>query len=548
MMAAKESKIGFVVAGLLLGILMAAMDNTIVATAMATIVSDLGGFDMFIWVTSAYMVAMMAGTPIFGKLSDMYGRKRFFVFGLGAFLLGSILCGTASSMTELAIYRAIQGLGGGALMPIAFTIMFDLFPPEKRGKMGGLFGAVFGLSSILGPLMGAYITEYLEWRWVFYINLPLGVLSVLFVSVFYRESLTHTKQKIDWLGAFTLVAAVVSLMFALELGGNEYAWDSAVILGLFAAFAVMFAGFIYAESKAADPIISFAMFRKRLFATSNGAALLIGAAFIVATVYIPMYVQGVLGGSATNAGFILTPMMLGSVAGSQLGGFLTTRTSYRNIMLGASVFFLLGLFLLSTLTPETTRAMVTLFMIVTGFGTGFSFSVLSMSAIHEVDMRQRGSATSTNRFMTSLGITLGVTIFGIVQRNAFASGLAEAFGQAGGGGGSGGGVGAGGAGGFAGDARSLLTPEGRARIPKEALDRITDALSSSIAGTFLWALIPAALAACCILLMPNVRMALRSHEAPRQQGHQAGHGQGPSGTGGAGQPGRMAEPGGAGTP
>lgn len=501
----RTTKIGWVIAALLLGILMAAMDNTIVATAMGTIVSDLGGFDRFVWVTSAYMVAMMAGTPIFGKLSDMYGRKMFFVSGLALFLTGSILCGTAHGIAELSVYRAVQGLGGGAIMPIAFTIIFDVFPPEKRGKVGGLFGAVFGVSSIFGPLLGAYLTESLNWRWVFYINLPLGVLSLVFIAFFYFESKQHMKQKIDWSGAITLVAAVVSLMFALVLGGNEYDWDSGVIIGLFAAFLLFLSVFILAETKAQEPIISFAMFKNRLFATSNAASLLIGITFISATVYIPIFVQGVLGGSATNSGNILMPMMLGSVLGSQLGGFLTTKTSYRNIMLGASAFFIAGICLLGLLTPDTTRTMLVLDMILTGFGVGFSFSVLSMAAIHSFDMRQRGAATSANRFMISLGTTLGITAFGIIQRNLFSNEIADS------------GVkvpalnGAG--------ASSFLTPEGRARIPHDELDFMAQALSFSISRTFLWALIPAVLAAVAIYLMSKERVPI----APKGNAKPASH-------------------------
>lgn len=225
-----KNSLGVVIAGLLLGILMASMDNTIVATAMGNIVGELGGLDQFVWVTSAYMVAEMAGMPIFGKLSDMYGRKKFFIFGIIVFMIGSALCGTASSITELALYRAIQGIGGGALVPIAFTIMFDAVPLQSRGKLGGLFGAVFGLSSIFGPLLGAYITDHNAWEWIFYINLPLGVLAFAMVTFFYKESHEHSKQPIDWLGAVTLVGAVVCLMFALELGGKQYAWDSSMIL------------------------------------------------------------------------------------------------------------------------------------------------------------------------------------------------------------------------------------------------------------------------------------------------------------------------------
>ncbi|NTU22786.1 MFS transporter [Brevibacillus sp. HB1.2] len=501
-MIARESKVNRVLAGLLLGLLMASMDNTIVATAMATIVGEMGGMDKFVWVTSAYMVATMAGMPIFGKLSDMYGRKRFYVFGLIVFLLGSILCGTANSIVELSIYRAIQGIGGGALMPIAFTIIFDVFPPEKRGKMTGLFGAVFGTSSVFGPLLGAYITEYVSWHWIFYINVPIGAVSLWLISMYYKESLEYRKQSIDWWGAITLVGAVVSLMFALELGGNQYAWDSMQIIGLFSSFFLLFVIFLFVEKRASDPIISFSMFKKRLFATTNAIALLYGAAFIIATVYLPIFIQGVYGGSATNAGLLLTPMMLGSVAGSQLGGFLTTKTSFRNIMLLSAVFFIPGIFLLSTLTPDIPRSIVTLYMVIAGVGVGFSFSTLGISAIHGFDMRQRGSASSTNSFSRSLGMTLGITVFGILQRNSFENGMFSAFG---------------------GqemtnaitDPRAILTPEARESIPGPVLDQMIDILASSIANTFTWALVPAVLALVCILLMGNDRALAKSPSEPK---------------------------------
>ncbi|ASA25307.1 MDR family MFS transporter [Paenibacillus donghaensis] len=492
-MHSKESNLKLVVVGLLLGILMSAMDNTIVASAMGTIVSDLGGLDKIVWVTSAYMVMVMAGTPIFGKLSDMYGRKRFFLFGLVVFLIGSALCGTAQSITQLSIYRAIQGVGGGALMPIAFTIVFDIYPAEKRGKLTGLFGAVFGISSVLGPLLGAYITEYVGWQWVFYINLPLGVIAFVLIAMSYKESIEHSKQRIDWGGAFTLVASVICLMFALELGGKEgYAWDSARILGLFAGFAVMLLAFLFIETKVSEPVISFAMFRRRLFATSSIIALFYGSAFIIATIYIPIYVQGVLGGSATNSGLILMPMMIGTVLGSQTGGLLTTKTSFRNIMILSAVCFVAGIYLLSTLSPDTSRLLLNTYMALTGFGVGFSFSVLSMSSIHNFEMRQRGSATSTSTFMRSLGMTLGITIFGILQRNSFSSSMTSAFGS-------------GEASSF-GDPRAALTPEARAQIPAPVLETISSALSSSIAQTFMWALVPAVLGLVFVLLMPGDRL------------------------------------------
>ncbi|MDP4164915.1 MAG: MFS transporter, partial [Bacillota bacterium] len=285
-MIKKDNNLKFVVAGLLLGILMSAMDNTIVATAMGTIVSDLGGFDKFIWVTSAYMVAVMAGMPIFGKLSDMFGRKRFFIFGLSIFLIGSALCGVAHSIIQLSIFRAIQGIGGGALMPIAFTIVFDIFPPENRGKMTGLLGAVFGASSVLGPLLGAYITDYISWHWVFYVNVPIGLVSLFLIVRYYHESLQHTKQKIDWFGAITLVVSVVSLMFALEFGGKQYDWNSTQIISLFASFVIFFIAFFIIELKAEEPILPLWLFKRRLFATSQILAFLYGGTFIILTVYI----------------------------------------------------------------------------------------------------------------------------------------------------------------------------------------------------------------------------------------------------------------------
>lgn len=496
-MSAQQSRLGFVVAGLLLGILVASIDNTIVSTAMATIVSDLGGMDKFVWVTSAYLVTEMAGMPIFGKLSDMYGRKRFFVLGIILFLIGSVLCGTAETITQLSIYRAIQGIGGGAMMPIAFTIVFDIFPAEKRGKMGGLFGAVFGTSSLFGPLAGAYLTDHVHWRWIFYINVPFGIIALLFILLFYRESMEHSKQAIDWWGASTLVGSIVCLMFALELGGNEYPWGSFEIIGLFGVFAVLFALFLYIETKVPEPIISFSMFKQRLFAASTSAALFYGAAFITAALYIPIFVQGVFGGTATSSGLMLLPMTLGSVFAAQAGGMMANKMPYRNIMIISAVIFISGVALLSTITPDTTKFILSIYMLITGFGIGFSFSVLGMSTIHSFDMRQRGSANSTMAFIRSFGMTVGITIFGIIQRNSFTSGMKDIFS----------GEGAQGASALPTDnARQLLDPATRAQVPPDIMSKIVDTLSHSISTTFLWSIVPAGLALVCVSLMGGSSM------------------------------------------
>ncbi len=488
-----KSKINWVIAGLLLGILMSSMDNTIVATAMGTIVSELGGLDKFIWVTSAYLIASVAGMPIFGKLSDMYGRKLFYISGLCLFIFGSRLCGTSQNIEQLSFYRAIQGLGGGALMPIAFTIIFDIFPPSQRGKISGLFGAVFGLSSIFGPLLGAYLADYVNWRWIFYVNIPLGLISLVFLCRFYHESLEHREQKIDWWGAVSLVVSVISLMFALELGGKVYSWNSIQIFGLFGSFVMFLIVFLWVETRAADPVISPDLFKKRLFAVSQGASFFYGSVFILATMYIPIYVQGVFGGTATNAGMILTPMMIGSVVGSQIGGYSANKASFRNIMLGSGMLFLTGILLLGTLSVDTDRMLVTLYMVITGIGVGVSFPVLTMSSIHGLDFNQRGSANSTVAFFRMMGMTMGITIFGAFQNRMLYNKLHQAL---------------------PGldmlnkmtDARVLLQPEVRENIPSMVLGKMIGALADSIAVVFQWAIIPVIIAIIFIAMMGKAKL------------------------------------------
>ncbi|RYM04764.1 DHA2 family efflux MFS transporter permease subunit [Sporolactobacillus sp. THM7-7] len=491
----KQTK-SFVVAGMMLGMFIAAMDQTVVSTAIGTIVSDLGGLDQFIWVTSAYLVAEMAGMPIFGKLSDMYGRKRFFIFGLSMFLFGSILCGTAESITQLSLYRALQGIGGGSLMPIAFAIVFDIFPPEDRGKMSGLFGAVFGLSSVLGPLLGAFITDHFSWHWIFYINVPLGLVAVILIIFFYKESGVHKRQIIDWSGAATLVLSIVCLMFAIELGGKSYAWTSPVILGLFAGFVLFFTLFLAAETRASDPIISFRMFQKRLFASSNLIGLIYGIPFMVAVVFMPVFIQGVFGGTATNAGLMLIPMMVGVTLASMVAGLLAQFMSYRSIMLIHGTILAAGLLLAGIMTAETPFSFVIIYMVIIGFGVGASFSVLGMAVIHEFKPEQYGTVNATLSFLRELGMTVGITIFGSIQSHLMTAKLKEAFSEA---------V----QNGFAGhlpDARAALSPETRQHIPEAVLGKMTDAISASITQTLLWALIPAGLALLFMFFMPGYRL------------------------------------------
>lgn len=494
----RQTRIGFVITGLLLGIFVSAMDNTIVATATGNIVAHLGGIDKIVWITAAYLVTEMAGMPIFGKLSDMYGRKRFFVFGVATFLLGSVLCGTAQTMDQLALFRAIQGIGGGALMPIAFTIIFDVVPQDRAGRFSGMFGAVFGSASIFGPLLGSYITQHLGWRWIFYINIPAGIVTLFLITAFYHESKQHSKQRIDWFGIVTLVPAIVILMFALEFGGNQYAWRSLQIIGAFVVTGILFAVFLWAESRANEPVVSFHMFKNRAFAGSNFVGMLTSSAYIVAVIYIPIYIQGVLGGSAINAGLELIPMMVGSSITAPIGGIFANKVSYRWLLWPACIVFAIGIYLLTTLTPTSSTLQVMSYMAIVGLGIGPSFSVVGMAAISGFGPRERGAASSTNAFIRELGMTVGIVIFGVVQKNLFQSNLKSEFAASTGSPAR--------SGGFANmDPHAMLSPVTRSQIPAPILTKLAHGLSVSISHTMLWDLIPAVLAILFVLWMGKAR-------------------------------------------
>ncbi|NDI37136.1 MDR family MFS transporter [Chengkuizengella sediminis] len=488
----QKTNSNFAVIGLLLGLFVASLDQTIVATAMPTIVSELGGYEYFVWVFSAYMIATVVSTPIFGKLSDMYGRKLFFLIGLVVFLIGSILCGLALNMSQLILFRAIQGIGGGALMPITFAIIFDIFPPEKRGKMNGLFGAVFGISSVFGPAVGAFFTDYLDWRWVFYINIPIGIISFILITRFYKETLSLQKQKIDWAGASILIVGLLSLMFAIELGGDQYAWTSPLIIGLFSIFALLFISFIYVEKRVQSPIVVIGLFKESLFTSSQLISLFFGAAMVICSTYIPIFVQGVYGESASASGQTLTPMMLGVVASSIIGGKLVDRFSYRTVMLGSSILLTIALTLLSTIDGDTSRLMITMYMIFVGLSIGASFPVLNLSALQNIDGRYKGIGVSLLSFFRTIGAAIGVTIFGTIQSQYFSIKMEDSFGQS--------------DPTLTGDATSLFAPENRELIPEDLLNVITSFLADSISNLFFWSIFLPLLSFFFVMMMGKERL------------------------------------------
>lgn len=493
----KKQGNGLVVFGLMMALLLAALDQTIVSTAMPTILKELGGFEKFVWVFSAYLITSVAGMPIFGKLSDMYGRKKFFLFGLLVFMAGSALCGLAQDMNQLILYRAIQGIGGGALMPVIFTIVYDIFPAEKRGKMQGLFGAVFGLSSVLGPLVGSLFTDYMHWTWIFYINLPLGVVAFFILLLAYHESKEHRRQQIDWIGTILMVGSILSLMFALELGGKDgYAWDSATIIGLFAGFAVLLVLFILSQRAAKDPIVPLGLFKNRLFTACMGTGFFFGAIMIAGATYIPLFIQGVFSGSATNAGLVLMPLMIGSVISSMIGGRCVGKFSFRTILGVAVILVIAATVLLSTISIDTSKNLIRFYMILLGLGIGASFSVIPIAALNNISFHQRGTVTSLNSFFRTVGSAICITVLGTLQSRAFQdkiqsfvdpSNLSRI-----------------------GDGRGLLQEEVRVHIPQDILHKMLGGLADSIAYVFQWSIVLAVIAAIFILMMGRAKMELPS--------------------------------------
>lgn len=426
---AKQTKL--ILTGLMLGLLLSSLDQTIISTAMPSVIEQLGGFNLYSWVFSIYMLTSTTAVPIFGKLADLYGRRLVYLIGMGLFVAGSALCGISHNMTELIIFRGIQGIGAGALMPIAMTIIGDIFPPDKRGKMQGLFGAVFGLSSVIGPAVGGFIVEHVNWQWIFYVNLPFGIIAAIIIAISLKETKSTEKRSIDWGGALFLSGAIVTLLLALVLGGNEqeagthYAWNSSEIIGLFSASAILTAIFILIESKVKEPILPLSLFRNRTIAVSNISGFFLGAGMFGAITYIPLFAQGVIGTSPSVAGYILTPLMISLIISSIIGGRLVTKLKYRNIIVPGLFIMAIGFFLMSTMTIHTTNIQVILYMIITGFGMGALMPVFTIAVQSAVGPESRGVATSSNQFFRSIGGTIGVSVMGALMASRMTEGVSD---------------------------------------------------------------------------------------------------------------------------
>ncbi|MEU6075899.1 MDR family MFS transporter [Micromonospora sp. NPDC047074] len=412
--------------GLMTGMLLAALDQTIVGTALPTIVGELGGINHYSWVVTAYLLASTASTPLYGKMADLYGRRPVFLFSIGTFLLGSLLAGLSQDMTQLIVTRGVQGLGAGGLMTLAFTIISDVVSPRERGRYQGLFGAVFGLSSVAGPLVGGYFAET-DWRWIFYINVPLGILAILVCSRVLRLiPFTRRDHAIDWLGAGLLVAGVSCLLLALSWGGNEYAWGSGVIVGLFVAGAVLGVLFVLQEARVAEPILPLRLFRSATFALANSAGFVLGLVMFGSIIFIPLYLQIVKGASPTRSGLLMLPMMAGIIVTSVLTGRAMSRIGrYKWFPVAGAAVLLVGMLLFTRLEVATSLWVAFGFMVVIGVGLGLCMQSLILAVQNSVSMRDLGAGTSSATFFRSLGGSFGVAILGAVLSSRLTSELAD---------------------------------------------------------------------------------------------------------------------------
>lgn len=416
------------IGALLLGMLLAALDQTIVSTALPTIVSDLGGLEHLSWVVTAYLLASTAATPLWGKLGDQYGRKRLFQIAIVIFLIGSALCGIAQNMPQLIGFRALQGLGGGGLIVLSMAIVGDIVPPRERGKYQGLFGAVFGMTSVLGPLLGGFFTEQLSWRWVFYINLPIGVIALAVIAAVLHIPVRRTKHTIDYLGTFLIASVATCLVLVASLGGTTWPWGSAQIIGLAVLSVLLLVAFVYVERRAAEPVLPLKLFRIRTFSLVAVISFVIGFAMFGAMTYLPTFLQVVHDITPTMSGVHMLPMVFGLLLTSTGSGQIVSRTGRWKIfpILGTGITAI-GLLLLHRLTESSSTLEMSLYFFVFGAGLGLVMQVLVLIVQNAVSYQDLGVATSGATFFRSIGASFGVAIFGTIFTNRLTDKLGAAL-------------------------------------------------------------------------------------------------------------------------
>jgi EmrB/QacA subfamily drug resistance transporter len=419
--ARSHREIMVIISALMTAMLLAALDQTIVATALPTIANELDGLSKYSWVVTAYLLTSAVSTPLYGKISDMYGRKRVFQSAIVIFLIGSVLCGLAQTMNQLILFRGIQGIGAGGLMTLVFAIVGDIVPPRQRGKYQGYFAAVFAISSVAGPLLGGLFTDHLNWRWVFFINLPLGAIALAAIALRLHLPRKKAEHRIDFAGAGLLAVAIVTLLLATVWGGVEYAWTSAQIIGLFVTAALSTGLFILREKHAKEPILPLGLFKNPVFTVTIMLSFIVGMVMLGAITFLPQYQQLIRGDSATKSGLMMLPLVAGIMTGSLTSGRLISKLGrYRIFPIIGTLLIAIAFWLFSHIAVDTSRVTLGIWMAILGLGIGQVMPVLTLAVQNAVDRKNLGTATSSSVFFRNIGGTLGAAIFGAVLTSQLA--------------------------------------------------------------------------------------------------------------------------------